>query len=408
MASATDPAKDPAGDTPKPKKSVVESVITMTPVIMTIVATLLAGMSASEQTQAQYFRTVAGQNQSKVGDQWGFFQAKKMRGTAMETAVDLLPVTARPGPLNPRLIRVKAVRLDRLLGEAQTRARDLEKSPDTNVVGAAREFLSEAKNAKLDSFLKTLDAELDKNKSAFAYLGTRKLPTPNPKDLATNDPRFKEAVEDPALKETIKAIRNREPEKDIALKVRKVKEETLELALEAAEKVGPAFDKASEPVENFLKSLNKTVSEPIRLAALYHFLVIDVDTAPVPVAGNSGPKEVKAVRDLNEPLTAAANDLKNLIRGTQHDYNARRYSAEARNNLNTAMMYEVQVHRSSAEADRHRERSKLFFYGMLGAQCGVAISTITLAARKKGILWSLAAAAGLIAISFSGYVFLAR
>jgi hypothetical protein len=67
---------------------------------------------------------------------------------------------------------------------------------------------------------------------------------------------------------------------------------------------------------------------------------------------------------------------------------------------------EVQVHRSSADSDSHVTRSGYFFFGMLGAQCGVAIASISLAARQKSLLWFLAFLAGLSAIAFSSYVYL--
>jgi hypothetical protein len=43
---------------------------------------------------------------------------------------------------------------------------------------------------------------------------------------------------------------------------------------------------------------------------------------------------------------------------------------------------------------------------MLAAQMAVIISTFSIAARQKSLLWSLAAAAGMAAVSFSVYVYL--
>jgi hypothetical protein len=43
---------------------------------------------------------------------------------------------------------------------------------------------------------------------------------------------------------------------------------------------------------------------------------------------------------------------------------------------------------------------------MLGAQAAVIIATFAMAARKRNLLWSLAATAGLGALSFAAYVFL--
>src|SRR6201993_4366643 len=80
---------------PAPPKSFWTSVLTATPVILTVFATVLAGLSSNEMTQAQYHRSLAAQNQSKASDQWGFFQAKRLRGTAMENGFDLLPPKAK-------------------------------------------------------------------------------------------------------------------------------------------------------------------------------------------------------------------------------------------------------------------------------------------------------------------------
>jgi len=42
---------------------------------------------------------------------------------------------------------------------------------------------------------------------------------------------------------------------------------------------------------------------------------------------------------------------------------------------------------------------------MLAAQMAVIIATFSIAARQKSLLWSLAAAAGLTAVSFAAYVY---
>ena len=42
-------------------------ILTATPVVMTVVATALAGLASSEMTRAQYYRSLAAQQQSKAG-----------------------------------------------------------------------------------------------------------------------------------------------------------------------------------------------------------------------------------------------------------------------------------------------------------------------------------------------------
>jgi hypothetical protein len=43
---------------------------------------------------------------------------------------------------------------------------------------------------------------------------------------------------------------------------------------------------------------------------------------------------------------------------------------------------------------------------MLAAQAGVTVATLALALRRRSVLWSLAATAGLAAVAFAGYVYL--
>ena len=75
-------------------------------------------------------------------------------------------------------------------------------------------------------------------------------------------------------------------------------------------------------------------------------------------------------------------------------------------NQTIANLYELQVRKSNFSAERHHARSQKFFFGMLGAQLGVIVSTFAMAARNRNLLWSLAAAAGVLAIAFAIYVYL--
>ena len=86
-------------------------------------------------------------------------------------------------------------------------------------------------------------------------------------------------------------------------------------------------------------------------------------------------------------------------------YRAARYDTEAALNATVANLLELQVKKQNFSA-RHHRRSGKFFYGMLAAQMGVIIATFSIAARQRSFLWSLAAAAGLVAVSFSLYVYL--
>jgi len=71
-------------------KSTWGRILSATPVVMTVVATLLAGLASSEMTHAQYDRSLATQQQSKAGDQWSFFQAKRLRSAMQQGTLDAL------------------------------------------------------------------------------------------------------------------------------------------------------------------------------------------------------------------------------------------------------------------------------------------------------------------------------
>src|ERR1700704_4603288 len=100
-------------------KAIWERILTTTPVVMTIVATLLAGLSSSEMTQAQYHRSLAAQNQSKAGDQWGFFQAKKIREASLKGTGDLLQGLGEAGTLDLASLQESARRLPEKLKRAE-------------------------------------------------------------------------------------------------------------------------------------------------------------------------------------------------------------------------------------------------------------------------------------------------
>src|SRR3954453_23812006 len=79
-------------------------ILTATPVVMAVVATMLAGLASSEMTRAQYDRAFGAQQQSKAGDQWSFFQAKRLRGVIQRNTFDLLQNIGETRPLTSSLL----------------------------------------------------------------------------------------------------------------------------------------------------------------------------------------------------------------------------------------------------------------------------------------------------------------
>ena len=86
-------------------------VLLATPVVMTIVATLLAALAQSEMSKAQYDRSLGAQLQSKAGDQWAFFQAKRLRSAVQLGTLDVVTTTGADHPIDAAGLRALAATL---------------------------------------------------------------------------------------------------------------------------------------------------------------------------------------------------------------------------------------------------------------------------------------------------------
>lgn len=271
-------------------------ILTATPVIMTVVATALAGLASSEMTRAQYARSLAAQQQAKAGDQWSFFQAKRLRGAMQRTTLDLIQATAEVRPLGADVL------------------------------------------AKFDP-------------ATVAALQKGETPALPPAPEMS-----------PELKHARELLEAAKPESEITAALANIDEKVIVAATRAARDRADAFDAATRPVNQAIDGLEKTLSGGAR----------------------------ETMRD----FTAA-----------RARYNAARYDAEAKLNQSVAHLIELQVRKSNVTADRHHRRSQQFFFGMLGAQAAVIVSTFSLAAQKRSMLWTLAAVVGLAAVAFAVFVY---
>ncbi len=305
-------------------------ILSATPVIMAVVATLLAGLASSEMTRAQYDRSLAAQEQSKAGDQWSFFQAKRLRGAFQHNTLDLLESIAEVHPLEAEALRQAAAQLP---------------------AGAA------ALKASLSGLLDSAAGQ-----KTLAALQAAQLPS-----LGAGP------ALDPRLKAALEALESSRPESQIAPLVAQVNDRTIEESLRSAKDRALAFAEAVQPVSQMIDLLEKLFAQR---AASSGF------------ASGTGPS-------LGRDFTAA-----------RLRFTALRYEAEARLNQAIANFYELQVRRGNLSAEHHHARSQRFFYGMLAAQMAVIVSTLAIATRRRNLLWSLAAAAGVAAIAFAIYVYL--
>jgi len=271
-------------------------VLAVTPIVMTVIATMLAGLASSEMTKAQYDRSLAAQLQSKAGDQWSYYQAKKLRSAVAHNTMDLLAATVEIPALAPA-------------------------------------SLTGADAVTLAAFTKN------------------ELPPATP------------ATFDAPVKAALDAVESSQPEPEITAMLVKIEPAVLAQSLIAAKEAALAFDNATKPI-------NKTSDK------------------------------------LDEVLMAGDKGVFRSFSAARLRYTAARYETEARLNQSIAGIYELQVRQNNFTAERHHRRSGKFFFGMLAAQMAVIISTFSMAARKKSFLWSIAAAAGAAAVSFSVYVYL--
>lgn len=182
---------------------------------------------------------------------------------------------------------------------------------------------------------------------------------------AFRDARLPDIGPEPALDKDLQmalaAIGSSKSEAEIAPLVAQVRPDVIEAALKAAKDRAAAFDAALGKPSQLIDKMQALVSQPVQKRA----------------------------------FTAA-----------RLRYTAARYDMEAKLNQSIGSLYEVQVRKSNLSADRRHLRSQRFFFGMLAAQMAVIVSTFAIAAQKRNLLWSFAAAAGVAAVAFGAWVYL--
>ena len=197
-------------------------MLTATPVVMAVVATMLAGLASSEMTRAQYARSLAAQQQSKAGDQWGFFQAKRLRGALQRNSLDLLQATTEVHPLTAAALR-KAV----------------EQQPNPSDPPEAAAARTRVRTA-LDSAA---------GQRALSCLERGELPA------AGATPAL-----DPAIKAALDAVENLSPEPEIKPLLARVSNQTLDQAVRAARDQAQALDAATKPVNQTIDLLENVLT----------------------------------------------------------------------------------------------------------------------------------------------------
>jgi Domain of unknown function (DUF4337) len=380
-------------------KTLWDSVIGITPVLLTVVATLLAGLSSSEMTQAQFYRSMAAQQQSKAGDQWNFFQAKRIRGSNLELAVDLLPPA---GDVAPESLQIALENLQAACQKLQKHREGLtaaftnEKESDPKTRSAAGALLQQF-GKQVDDVQK-LEIQLIKQiqvtetRKSLQVLAGRELPA---------EEKTKEHAA--PIAEAIQTLKSRKVGAEAREKIAQIPVDQVKQALETDDALVQAFNDLVKPIVRLADNFGETLTKIDKAVNACYRTARELENSDgLPSAQKKSVEECAAQALFAKTI---ADELASDFKSARHEFKAKTYEREARINEELAWLYEIQVTRSDVTAERHRQRSRFFFYGMLASQAGVTIASLALAMRHKSVLWSTATIAGIGAMIFSAYVY---
>lgn len=410
----------------EPPRGFWDRVRHATPVVLTVLATIFAGMSSSEMTRAQYYRALAAQHQSKVSDQWGFFQAKRIRGTTYDSTVTLLHALGEPEDVRAESLQATARQLPEALGRIAAEAERLlnavhaaraelgaSAAPLTQAAEALKKAASERATRATELRSRVDQMLTGTGASAVRYLDGRSLPLPegesaNPIETLRADAAAVRA-DLPALLDQVEA-RQLDGAQTAALQ--RFTEEEIRQAIQAAEARAASYEKLCEPVTRAIDELGALIAAEQSLVRDLRRATNDLRFALGALPGDTG-KAVTDVRLAGAALLQREGDLRERAersatsyRAAQVGYTSRRYGREAAYNRFIAALYELQVRKAGLESDRHRQRSMHLFFAMLAAQAGVTIATFSLAVRHRSLMWALATLAGLTALAIGAFGFL--
>lgn len=379
---------------PPEKRSLFDSIIISTPVMLTVVATFILGRSTSEMTQAQYQRAMASQNQSKVGDQWAFFQAKRIRGTTFEATADLL-LAQKADLITPESLVNAAEDMVRDMTAVQIPESSGATSKRQALVAKAEQALKQIKaavNPPADGWAgKRMTLKAEDVKSAFDALQI--YPEARPEKSEADKDTDADQVK--ILNEVLDDIRKFKPEKEIAPKTLAIQQETLDKAMERAKTFAAKVNERGKTIDRILEEFDILVAHQLALAREFQRLIAN-DPALRKMA-----KDESLVN-----IRATAAQLQSDYKAARYAFNAKRYEDDARSNQDAAYLYDVQVLQSSARSDKHLKRSFMFMIAMLIAQVGVTIASLAMMLKYRLPVWAVAAFSGVIAIAFGVAVFL--
>src|SRR5579884_1938321 len=386
--STAAPASTPAAPESKPR-TLWDRAFAITPVVLTLLGTSLAGLSSSEMTRAQYHRALAAQHQGKVSDQWNLFQFKRTRRALGEQTVELAGGGATP--VDPVYLQTTASRIALLLRRGAKQTQTLTQHPSgrrsddrTASEGGDPAYthfhvVAERQAERAEKTAQAFRKELSRPelRDDLGYLGMNKLP-----------PFQEQPITHPDVLHALELVQTGQRDAQAAAELAHLSDEHLRDAIATAEANVRAVEESGKQTDRRLRALDKLVERHRQAVQAFHRAAQTLDQAALDTPGqNKG--DTAAVRRLDHALAGASDELR-AYRVAREDFNARRNAREADQHQKASLLYEVQVAKSGVTADRYRQRSALFFYGMLLAQAGAAIASLAMAARQQSLLWALA------------------
>jgi hypothetical protein len=341
---------------------------------------------------------MAGQNQSKVGDQWAFFQAKRIRGTNYETtAVSLFAQKADP------------FTADTLIDAAQGLIREIQL---TEKEAAKLRDPLQALDKKAQAALLEIDAVLhpprehkkltpENVKAALDALEAY----PEPKVEASETDGDTDAEQGKLLDEILADVRAFKPDKEISAQtLLLLKPETIDRRMAKAKAKTAKVAQHGKAIDRVLEEFDTLVDRQAGLGRAYQRL-LGGHLSALARAGGDADEIARLERRLDRVRNLSARLLGDY-KAARYTFDGRRYEDDARSNQDAAFLYDVQVLQSGARSDRHLQRSLGFMIAMLVAQVGVVIGSLAMMLKYRFPVWGIAVLAGLSAIAFGVYVFL--
>jgi hypothetical protein len=256
-------------------------ILLASPVVMTVIATLLAGLASSEMTKAQYDRSLAAQQQSKAGDQWSFFQAKRQRGAIQESTFDILGASRGQRPVDPSRLQKQLAAL--------------------------------SSSERCDSLRKGLQSIIGSpaGQAALRHLSESTLPS-----FSTNyEP-------DPRVLAALKAIDEGRPDAEIAALMGQIDSPLLERSLRSAREQTRLFDEAAQPVTKAIERMEGMLRQ-LRSEGLDESIVWDFSAARIHYNSQRYDAEARINQQIASVLELQVH--KNNISAERHHRRSQRF-----------------------------------------------------------------------------------